>query len=41
MPLAINVASELTESGTVAYAEAMLQQVGKTEGQDISRWTPG
>jgi hypothetical protein len=34
VPLAINGVSELTESGTVAYAEAMLQQVGKTDGQD-------
>ena len=34
VPLAINGVSELTESGIVAYAEAMLQQVGKTDGQD-------
>ena len=33
-PLAIDGASELVESGYVAYAEAMLQHVGKTEGQD-------
>jgi hypothetical protein len=33
-PLAIDGASERVESGYVAYAEAMLQHVGKTEGQD-------
>jgi hypothetical protein len=34
VPLAINGANEVNASGSVAFAEDMLQQVGKTEGQD-------
>jgi hypothetical protein len=34
VPLAINGADEVNASGSVAFAEDMLQQVGKTEGQD-------
>ena len=34
VPLAINGVDDVYASGSVAFAEDMLQQVGKTEGQD-------